>query len=86
MRGAEGKAMCNYIPLHLGYCRKLVHAVAWAPVELFTEESMKTAVECWQWLVSVRPDLELQFLQEMLTAWQVSLKLTFIPLIFLELM
>lgn len=55
----------------LGHCRKLIHAVAWAPVELFTEEAMKTAVECWQWLVTARPDLDLQFLQEMLTAWQV---------------
>ncbi|XP_065226540.1 phosphatidylinositol 4-kinase alpha isoform X2 [Planococcus citri] len=55
---------------YTGYCRKLIHAVAWAPVELFTEDTMKTAVECWQWLVTARPDLELQFLQEMLTAWQ----------------
>lgn len=53
-----------------GFSRKLIHAVAWAPIELFTEDVMKTAVECWQWLVSARPDLELQFLQEMLTAWQ----------------
>lgn len=57
----------------LGFCRKLIHAVAWAPVELFTEEAIKTAVECWQWLVTARPDLELRFLQEMLTAWQVNM-------------
>lgn len=56
----------------VGFSRKLIHAVAWAPIELFTEDVMKTAVECWQWLVSARPDLELQFLQEMLTAWQVN--------------
>lgn len=53
--------------------RKLLHTVAWSHVELFTETAMKTAIDCWQWLVTARPDLELQFLQEMLTAWQVIL-------------
>lgn len=57
---------------HTGYCRKLIHAVAWAPVETFTEDTMRTAVECWQWLVTAKPDLELQFLEEMLTAWEVG--------------
>lgn len=46
--------------------------MAWSQVELFTEAAMTTAVECWQWLVTARPDLELQFLQEMFAAWQVS--------------
>lgn len=32
---------------------------------------MTTAIECWQWLVTARPDLELRFLQEMFSAWQV---------------
>ena len=26
-------------------------------------------VECWNWLLSARPDLELVFLQEMISAW-----------------
>lgn len=30
---------------------------------------MRTAVECWQWLVTARPDLEIRFLQEMVSAW-----------------
>lgn len=30
---------------------------------------MKTIVECWNWLLSARPDLELVFLQEMISAW-----------------
>lgn len=33
---------------------------------------MRTAVECWQWLTTSRPDLEFQFLQEMFAAWQVT--------------
>lgn len=39
---------------------------------LFTTKAMRTAVECWQWLTTSRPDLELQFLQEMFAAWQVN--------------
>lgn len=48
-----------------------MHVVAWSQVMLFTTKAMRTAVECWQWLTTSRPDLELQFLQEMFTAWQV---------------
>ncbi|XP_077290371.1 phosphatidylinositol 4-kinase III alpha isoform X2 [Arctopsyche grandis] len=53
-----------------GLHRQLLHAVAWSQVELFTEDAMVAAVECWQWLITARPDLELRFLQEMLSAWQ----------------
>ncbi|XP_011502431.1 PREDICTED: phosphatidylinositol 4-kinase alpha-like [Ceratosolen solmsi marchali] len=31
---------------------------------------MMTAVECWQWMLTARPDLKLRFLQEMFSAWQ----------------
>nr|CAD7444999.1 unnamed protein product [Timema bartmani] len=31
---------------------------------------MSTAVDCWLWLLSARPQLELLFLQEMLSSWQ----------------
>jgi PI4-kinase N-terminal region len=41
-------------------------------VELFTEQAMLTAVDCWRWLLTARADLEASFLQEMLAAWQVS--------------
>lgn len=37
---------------------------------MFTKESMTIAVECWQWILTARPDLKLRFLQEMLAAWQ----------------
>jgi phosphatidylinositol 4-kinase len=39
---------------------------------------MTTAIECWQWLVTARPDLELRFLQEMFSAWQVRNVMNFI--------
>lgn len=56
-----------------GMYRNLLHVVACSQVELFTERAMMTAVECWQWLVTARPDLELRFLQEMFSAWQCSI-------------
>lgn len=30
---------------------------------------MTTAVECWKWLITACPHLELRFLQEMTSAW-----------------
>ncbi|KAJ0173228.1 hypothetical protein K1T71_011404 [Dendrolimus kikuchii] len=50
--------------------RALLHSVAWSQVEIFTEDAVTTAVECWQWLTTARPDLELRLLQEIFAAWQ----------------
>ena len=32
----------------------------------------QVVVECWNWLLSARPDLEMKFLQEMIAAWHSS--------------
>ena len=48
-----------------------------APVILFQAEAMRTIVECWNWLLSARPDLELVFLQEMIAAWHSTQHLKF---------
>ncbi|KZC07783.1 Phosphatidylinositol 4-kinase alpha [Dufourea novaeangliae] len=53
-----------------GIHRRLLHTVASSQIELFTPAAMTTAVECWQWMLTVSPDLKLRFLQEMLVAWQ----------------
>ncbi|XP_058809461.1 phosphatidylinositol 4-kinase alpha isoform X2 [Phymastichus coffea] len=53
-----------------GIHRRLLHTVACSQIELFTRTTMNTAVECWQWMLTARPDLKLRFLQEMLAAWQ----------------
>ncbi|XP_076762003.1 phosphatidylinositol 4-kinase III alpha isoform X5 [Xylocopa sonorina] len=53
-----------------GTHRRLLHTVASSQIELFTPAAMTTAVECWQWILTVRPDLKLRFLQEMFVAWQ----------------
>ncbi|XP_050667764.1 phosphatidylinositol 4-kinase alpha isoform X1 [Leptidea sinapis] len=50
--------------------RALLHSIAWSQVEIFTEDAVTSAVECWQWLTTSRPDLELRLLQEIFAAWQ----------------
>lgn len=45
---------------------------ATSQVELFTESAMETAVECWQWVLTARPDLELSFMMEMVSAWETT--------------
>ncbi|CAD7087007.1 unnamed protein product [Hermetia illucens] len=70
-RGALWRATA-YLIICAGVHRKLLHAVSNSQVELFTESAVETAVECWQWVLTARQDLELCFIQEMVTAWQTT--------------
>lgn len=54
--------------------RGLLHCIAHSQVELFTVEAMRTAVECWQWLITAKPELEIRFLQEMVSAWNCTVQ------------
>lgn len=51
------------------FCLRLL---ASSQVELFTTSAVETAVECWQWVLTARQDLELCFIQEMVNAWQTT--------------
>jgi hypothetical protein len=46
-----------------------VFALTRAPLKLFMAEPMKKIVDCWNWLLSARPDLESLFLLDMIAAW-----------------
>ncbi|XP_055694049.1 phosphatidylinositol 4-kinase alpha [Lutzomyia longipalpis] len=70
-RGAVWRATA-YLILCSGLNRKLIHAVSSSQVELFTESTVTTAIECWQWIVTARQDLELCLIQEMISAWQAT--------------
>ncbi|EDW82565.1 uncharacterized protein Dwil_GK25066 [Drosophila willistoni] len=70
-RGALWRATA-YLIICAEIDRKLLHAVASSQLELFTESAMETAVECWQWVLTARQDLELCFIQEMVSAWQTT--------------
>ena len=70
---AHGRALWCIASLLIridGVCRPLLHSIAWSHLELFTTGAVTAAVECWQWIISARPDLEFCFLQEMSAAWQ----------------
>lgn len=58
----------------VGLNRTLLHAVCWGPVEMFVEDVIRSAIECWQWILSARRDLTLPFMQEMLGAWQCTVE------------
>ncbi|XP_055594149.1 phosphatidylinositol 4-kinase alpha isoform X1 [Uranotaenia lowii] len=70
-RGALWRATA-YLILCSSADRKLLHAISSSQVQLFTESVMETAVECWLWILTARQDLELCFIQEMVTAWQTT--------------
>jgi hypothetical protein len=59
-----------------GLNRPLLHAICWATIVRFTEDVLRPAIECWQWLLSARRDLTLPFIQEMLGAWQVGFRIS----------
>ena len=42
------------------YDRQLIYALAWAPVNFFSHETVDSVISCWKWILSARPDLELQ--------------------------
>lgn len=71
-KGALWRGTAYLIPAFGQNCDKLLHAIATSQVELFTEKAVETAVECWQWILTAREDLELSFIREMTQAWQVT--------------
>ena len=38
----------------------LLKAICFIPMKLFTEEAMLSAIACWEWIVSLKPEFELQ--------------------------
>ncbi|GJQ75443.1 hypothetical protein Trydic_g23610 [Trypoxylus dichotomus] len=54
--------------------RKLLNSIASSQIKLFTTEAMTSAVECWQWLITAKPELQVRFLQEMSLAWNFTVQ------------
>eukprot|EP01114_Cavostelium_apophysatum_P015265 TRINITY_DN4121_c0_g1_i2.p1 TRINITY_DN4121_c0_g1~~TRINITY_DN4121_c0_g1_i2.p1 ORF type:complete len:1498 (+),score=439.31 TRINITY_DN4121_c0_g1_i2:104-4597(+) len=48
----------------------LIHMVCWVPVLLFTEDTLRTGVGAWTWLLVARPDLSMLVMNEMRSAWE----------------
>lgn len=65
-------AICKVTALLIassGCNQRLLHALCWAPLDYFTSRAMQIIVSCWDWLLAARHDLELEFVQEMVSAW-----------------
>nr|XP_039270122.1 phosphatidylinositol 4-kinase alpha-like [Styela clava] len=52
--------------------RKMLHVICWASVDRFLSSIMETCIDCWQWLLSSRSDLEMDFMGEMASAWEAT--------------
>jgi len=53
-----------------GLDRSLLYNLSQLPVRVFTEVAIATAVECWNWLLTKRPDLEYPFMREFAAVWK----------------
>ena len=51
------------------YDLQLFHMLCWAPVYLFSHETIHCVIASWKWLLSARSDLELIFIKEMTSSW-----------------
>ncbi|KAI0980728.1 hypothetical protein GJ496_000473 [Pomphorhynchus laevis] len=48
----------------------LLHLIAWAPAVIFSEESMLTAVNCWNWIYSAKKEFRIKLMSEISSAWE----------------
>lgn len=44
---------------------KLLYNIVWIPEQNFTEEVMQLCIQCWNWVLVAREDIQIHFLQEM---------------------
>ena len=42
------------------YDRKLLRSLCWAPLHLFHEDTIDSVIDCWKWVLSAKPEIELQ--------------------------
>lgn len=56
-----------------GCDRNLLTCLCSAPLQFFTASAMQIIVSCWDWLLAARQDLELEFVQQMVNAWNATI-------------
>lgn len=41
-----------------GCNQSLLHDICWTPARLFTKKAIEIAIDCWEWLLTTRTDIE----------------------------
>ncbi|KAF7262730.1 hypothetical protein EG68_00013, partial [Paragonimus skrjabini miyazakii] len=70
---AEGELDMDMFIARGDVARRLLREICHAPLRLFRAEVVENCLACWQWLIVSRPDLTIQFLNELSDAWQATI-------------
>ncbi|KAL7069800.1 hypothetical protein ACQ4LE_011065 [Meloidogyne hapla] len=54
--------------------QRILHSIIWAPLRNFTEQTMRLCVICWNWILATREDIQIDFLQQMTSCWEIIAK------------
>nr|CAD2200678.1 unnamed protein product [Meloidogyne enterolobii] len=54
--------------------QKILRSIILAPFRHFTEQTMRLCVICWNWILATREDIQIDFLQQMSTCWELVAK------------
>jgi len=74
---AQGIVVTNFMSPLLKYRKceyELLHYLVVLPVEVGTPSAISAGIEVWSWIISEKPDIEVAFMSEVVTAWSDTIK------------
>eukprot|EP00741_Cyanophora_paradoxa_P019401 tig00021127_g18729.t1 len=67
--GPDGFSLDPPAPKEAGYREQLLHLICWAPVYLFSPQTLQTGVFAWGWIAASLPESDTRLLSEICGAW-----------------